>query len=359
MRKLVSFSILCFIANLTFAQRSDGSGNIVFADQQNVERIASGSLGSVKSSPSSIINVIPCPTSSVSELAFDGEYLWVSGSSEIQLFQISPIDGSVIRTIPTTVNKPYGLTFDGTDLWLTDNTNKTIQRIDTANGNILQSIPTPGISNTSYPGGLAWDGQDIWHNDMMATNVNPDDSTFKINTSGQRLEAHHAYGTYAQGLTWDGQYLWSTDNGVDKIYRIDVSTFSVIDTIDAPGGDYPNGLTFDGQYLWVANNSSDSIYQIDFGFIPSGIGDVNSTLGQLSIYPNPSTGVFFFNWDQNNSAEDISIAVFDPIGKAILTKRLTSMNPTVIDLQEYGAGVYFYTLFNNESRMGSGTLIKE
>lgn len=358
MKKLVSFSILCFIANLTIAQRSDGSGNIVIVDHQNVERIASGALGSERSSPANVINVIPSPSPNVGDIAFDGEYLWTQGSSLNQLSQISPMTGAVIRSIPINIQRPRGLTFDGTDLWLSDHLNHIIERVDTANGNTLQSFPTPAISNTSYPGGLAWDGLDLWHNDMMGSNVNPDDSTFKISTSGQRLEAHHAYGTYTQGLTWDGQYLWSSDNGVGEIYRIDVSTFTVIDTIDAPGGDFPNGLAFDGQYLWVANNESDSIYQVDFGFV-SGIDDLNSTLGQLSIYPNPSTGMFFLKWDQNNSAEDISVTVFDPMGKVILTKRLTGVNPTVLDLQEYGAGVYFYTLFNNEGRVGSGTLIKE
>jgi len=359
MKKLVSFSILCFIANLTFAQRIDGTGNTIIADHQDVELMAPGPLGSEKSSPANIINVIPSPAASVGDIAFDGEYLWVEGYNEYELYQISPIDGAVIRSIPTTVQRPHGLTFDGTDLWLSDGDNKIIQRIDTANGTVLQSFPAPGISNTSYPGGLAWDGQDLWHNDMMATNINPNDSTFKINTSGQRLEAYHAHGTYAQGLTWDGQYLWSSDNGSDEIYKIDVSTFTVIDTIDAPGGDFPNGLAFDGQYLWVANNSSDSIYQIDFGIIPSGIGDLNSSLGQLSVYPNPSTGTFFLKWDQNNSAEDISVMVFDPVGKMILTKRLTGMNTTMVDLHEYGSGVFFYTLFNKKGRIGSGKLIKE
>ncbi|NRA11331.1 MAG: hypothetical protein HRT57_05175, partial [Crocinitomicaceae bacterium] len=253
-----------------------------------------------------IINVIPSPNQStnIQDIAFDGTYLWVEGVDEYFIHQISPVDGSIVKSIPTSVQKPYGLTFDGACLWLADNQNKIIQRIDTANGNVLQSFPTPVLPNNSYPGGLAWDGQNLWHNDML---LSANDSTYKLNATGQVIQSYQGFGTYSQGLTWDGQYLWSTDNPSREIYKIDVATFSVMDTINAPGGQYPNGLAFDGQYLWVANNDADSIYQIDVGLMPTGNFNLKPTQNKFTIYPNPTSGNFSVDLGETYNAVTISI----------------------------------------------------
>lgn len=292
-----------------------------------------------------VINVIPSPnlsTSSINDIAFDGEYLWVEGYNEYFLHQISPIDGSIINSIPTSVQRPYGLTFDGTNLWLADADNKIIQRIDTANGDVLQSFPTPAVSSTSYPGGLAWDGENLWHNDMMGILGNPDDSTYKLNTAGEILQSYHAFGTYTEGLAWDGQYLWSTDNINGEIYKIDVSTFTVVDTIDAPGGAYPNGLTFDGQYLWLANNSSDSLYQIDIDYFASGVNNLTPTQNELTIYPNPASNEITIISEQiviNN------INIININGKSV---KSFNQNKRKINVADLANGIYFIQFYTDE-----------
>ncbi len=359
MKKIISVLIFCAVTNLTFAQKLDESGNIISSRYENLKQITSISLKSTKAVAPNIISVIPSPTSTPCDIAFDGKYLWIEGFNELQIYQISPINGSIIKTIPSNVHRPYGLTFDGTYLWLADTDNKIIQQIDTSNGNVIQFFPTPAISSSSYPGGLAWDGQNLWHNDAMELNFNPNDSTYKVNTSGQIIQSYHAFGKSAIGLTWDGQYLWSSNNKTNEIYKIDVAAFSVIDTIDAPGGQYPNGLAFDGQYLWVANSDADSIYQLDIDFVPSRVSNLTSTLNQLSIYPNPSTGIFVLKWNHNSVAEDLSIIVSDPMGKAIIRERFTSISPIIVDLDKYKSGVFFYTIFNKKGTVESGKLIKE
>lgn len=239
-----------------------------------------------------IINVIPSPIQStyLGDIAFDGEYLWVEGYDEFLLYQISPVDGSIIRSIPSTVVRPYGLAFDGNALWLADNDNRLIHQIDTADGAILQTYSTPSSSVTSYPNGLAWDGNNLWHNDPngpMTTATG--DSSFYITTNGSVLQSHQAKGQYPTGLAFDGQYLWSSDNDRRELYKIDASTFTVLDTIDAPGGNFPNGLAFDGQYLWVANNDSDSIYQLRIGVSIKDVDEHPLTAHQFTLYPNPAS----------------------------------------------------------------------
>jgi len=267
-----------------------------------------------------IINEIPSPTSSVIDIAFDGNYLWVAGVNDLVFYQISPVDGSVKKTIPTGVSAPYGLTFDGNNLWVADNPNFLIMQVDTANGNVISSFPTPG-SAPSYPAGLAWDGNRIWHNDAETPgNGTPGDTTYEINTTGGVVRAFKAVGDLATGLTFDGQYIWSCENTFDSIFKVDTATFSIIESYEAPGGTYPNGLAWDGQYLWVSNNASDSLYQLDIGapcsspvsnftysdslltvsFLDSssgalnllwyfGDGDTSSVQNPLYTYSNPGT----------------------------------------------------------------------
>ncbi|MFT4526524.1 MAG: DNA-binding beta-propeller fold protein YncE [Bacteroidia bacterium] len=177
---------------------------------------------------------------------------------------------------------------------------------------------------------MAWDGNDLWHNDTEGPfGYEPNDSTFKINTSGDVLQRYQAIGGCPSGLAFDGQYLWSSENINDEIHKIDVSTFLVIETIAAPG-DYPNGLAFDGQYLWVSDNGTDSIYQIDIGFTPTGVHDVTPMLNEPTIYPNPSIGIFTINVpDQTN----IQASVFDAL--VSLLQPLTRQELLTLTLVKY------------------------
>ena len=90
-----------------------------------------------------ILNSFPAPTTQCGDLAFDGQYLWIGGQNEYELFQISTIDGQIIKTIPTLIKDPYGLTFDGSNLWVADTQFDSIKKIDPLNGNIISSFPAP------------------------------------------------------------------------------------------------------------------------------------------------------------------------------------------------------------------------
>lgn len=307
---------------------------------------------------SQVIHVIPSPTQSTQDIAFDGEYLWVEGYNEFFLHQISLIDGSIIRSIPTNVERPYGLTFDGNYLWLADNDNKIIQKIDTSNGDVIQTFPTPADTNQSYPTGLAWDGENIWNNDTQGPQADaPGDSTFLIDTNGAILQSYDAKGAYPTGLAFDGQYLWSTDNISGEIYKIDVTTFMAIDTIPAPGGLYPNGLAFDGEYLWVSNNSRDSIYQIDLDPVTSVFNNSIISSNQFTVQPNPSSGRFIFKRD--NDKGNFSIIIHNIKGQIILNKDFTNSSSAVIELDEFNSNLFFYTILFKDGTVESGKLIKE
>ena len=298
------------------------------------------------SGPAKIIKTIPSPSKfgSITELAFDGKHLWVAGYNEMVLRQVSIEDGRTIRTIPTTIQRLYGLTFDGKHLWLADADNLIMQQIDTITGKVLQTVRTPGKKSNSYPAGLAWDGTNLWSCDTKGPSWTVSgDQTFKLTAEGKLIEARQSPSTYPSGLTFDGQYLWTTDNGIDKILKLDPNTMEVLRTIDAPGGDYPNGLAFDGQYIWVSNNDSDSIYQIDIGIVRdvpindpiAAIIDVKEVIDNnevdpetpdriitsipearnLLLYPNPTDG--YVTVDLGEELENVTVIQRDMQGKIV------------------------------------------
>ncbi len=326
----------CF--NASSQVNNDATGNPAGDNAYiNISKSPQEKIKSITDSPI-IIKRIPSPTSAPCDIAYDGQDLWVEGFGNYMLYKISPVDGSIIKTIPTNIYRPYGLDFGNGYLWVADADNNLIQQVDTSNGNVVASFPTPCTSVSSYPSGLAWDGQNLWNNDEMGTNSNPNDSTYKINTTGQIIQSHHAFGTAVTGLAWDGQYLWSTDNGNLKIYKINVSSFTVIDTINAPGGDYPNGLAFDGQYLWVSNNYTDSLYQIDISHTNNGLFHYSLTnSSDFFVYPNPASDEITINL--SNSKVGIPYYITDQTGRQILTGKLNNKT-TIININNLAEGVY-------------------
>ena len=273
---ILFLSLLAFSFNLFSQNQLNGQGTQIILNQSGdpvevsdleVEQVLNESnnnlLISTIATVPTILNAIPGPTSSISELAFDGEHLWVSGYATYQLHKVSTVDGSILKSIPTSITRPYGLTFDGTDLWVADAQGLVIQKVDTANGTVLTTLQSPGRV-INGPHGLAWDGNDFWHTDTKGNFATaPNDSIFKFSTDSTVLVGRQAIGSFPTGLAFDGTYLWSSDNPSGEISKIDTATFAVIETILAPGGSWPNGLTFDGQYLWVGNNDSDSLYKVD------------------------------------------------------------------------------------------------
>lgn len=297
-----------------------------------------------------IIHRIPSPSSITTDIAFDGVDLWVGGYANYLLYKISTVDGSVLKTIPTNILKPYGLEFFNGFLWVADADNKLIQQVDTANGNIISSFFTPSASISSYPTGLAWDGQYLWNNDPMETSPNSNDSVYQITTNGQIIQSHHAYGTYVSGLAFDGQYLWSSNNPSLEIYKIDLLSFTVVDTINAPNS-FPNGLAFDGQYLWVACNSiggSDSIYQIDISNTIVGLSENILTKPlKFLIYPNPSTSEITL--ELFNIIVGSTYSITDQTGRQIMTGK-TNDKTTIIDINQLAEGIYLLQVGEREKQ---------
>ena len=101
---------------------------------------------------------------------------------------------------------------------------------------------------------LAWDGQYIWYGNAYETNY-----LYKINPLTSYVDSIPTINS-AWGIEFDGQYLWTSNNGYDKIFKVDPTTGSNI-TESVSMGAWIESIAWDGQYLWCWSDNEGTIYK--------------------------------------------------------------------------------------------------
>lgn len=141
------------------------------------------------------------------------------------------------------------------------------------------------------------------------------------------------YKQYLSGSTIDNStdiYYYSANS---NLYGIDINSGVVV-------YDHYFG---DGQFLFLESASSFDCTVLEVE---------ENTLLQIDVFPNPSSGVFYFNLTEFG---DSHLLIKDIKGRLILSKHLTQ-NDATVDMNEFTRGVYFYEL-SNGSKMYFGKLI--
>jgi hypothetical protein len=78
----------------------------------------------------------------------------------------------------------------------------------------------------------------------------------------------------------------------------------------------------------------------------------------FKIYPNPSVGVFYyeFNADENNN-QDATLTVLNMLGEVIVTGTINTNNPKgMIDLSTMPNGIYFISIYNARKQLFNSKL---
>ena len=198
-----------------------------------------------------IVSSLPSPPFPT-DLAWDGEYLWVAENDLDKIYQINSSTGVVIHSFNAPGSEPSGLTWDGLYLWCADWNNNIIYQINSSTGAVVYSFNSPG----PRPTGLAWDGQYLWNADNALGTI------YKINASiGAVVASFDSPSIYPKGLAWDGQFLWVSIIPEAKIYAIDPSNGVVVDSLPDPGG-YTAGLAWDGHFLWESDHLAHNVNKL-------------------------------------------------------------------------------------------------
>jgi len=203
--------------------------------------------------PGHILEVFPAPSENPSDLAWDGEALWVADWREGKLYRVSPADGAVLGEMDAPGYKPEGLAWAGGRLFVCDGAAAKVFKLDPATGEVEASYETPGRS----PKGLAYDGSSLWLGD------DSDDQIYElIPDDGTILSYFKAPSAHITSLAWDGYYLWVSDRIKDELYMETTKDGLVLGSIASPG-EFPNGMAFGGGKLWVADFETQNIYGLE------------------------------------------------------------------------------------------------
>ena len=131
---------------------------------------------------------------------------------------------------------------------------------------------------------------------------------------------------------------------IDSKYTI-YSTGSFNGTTDFDPGKGNYNISAFGQDVFVYK-----LAQLNVGI---GTNDVG---GSMSVYPNPSSGVFYLNLSENT--DNSRIEVFDARGTRIRTQ-LARENYNLIDLEDQPNGFYSVLIINNNGVLASQKIIKQ
>jgi hypothetical protein len=164
-------------------------------------------------------------TNDLNGVTWDGSTYWTSNSSVDEIYQWNT-SGSLLDTLSTEVSDPAELAWDGTNLWVSSQLNEdTLYQVDPSDGTIITSIPSP--------------------------------------VSGS--------GVFIRALEWIDSHLWvfgdqETGAGTDfRVWKVDPSDGSIVDSFDANVIGFPGGMTYDGTWLWIADTDDDLLYAFSIG----------------------------------------------------------------------------------------------
>ncbi len=105
---------------------------------------------------------------------------------------------------------------------------------------------------------------------------------------------------------------------------------------------YELEINFTSQKI-IAATYGRGIWESPITTIALGIKNPINTLGTISLYPNPTTGIFNLDINSTNGATKVKIEVFNLLGEKIysVSDDFTKSQQYQIDLSKYCNGVYF------------------
>lgn len=359
MKQIVTLLAL-FISSFTLqAQQVDFMGfpSEVQSDQIN-QVYSSRQVDGINSVD--IVKAFPSPVSYTSDVAFDGELLWVTGYGAYKLFGLDPEDGSVVETIDIDFVRPYGMTYSNGNLFVVNNDDKVIVQIDRETGLVLNSFSIE--QEETYPTGLEIIDGTFWFNDPRGPYPSTeDDQTVKFNPVENSFEDYTAVGEYPSAIAFDGNYLWSIDNVTQTIHQIEKGTLQSVRVFETPGGIYPNGLTFDGEFMWISNNDSDSIYQIRLADEVTAVHENFNNETALTIFPSVANEVLNINLGSLD-ADEVNIECFNMQGQHIASVSKQDMQNNTLTWgipSELANGVYICSVQTLSENISKKFIVKK
>jgi len=204
---------------------------------------------------------------------------------------------------------------------------------------------------------------------------------FGVDTDGTNFKAIHNFvntdGAYSNNpltlvgntlygmSTYGGSYLQYNEYGYGTIFSIDTSgsAFTTIFNFNLTSGANPyGGLSVIGDSLYGMTtdggfNGSGEIFASAI-VSPTSIQNIAAVNSQLSVYPNPSNGLFQLKITNYELGATNLVEVYNMLGEKIYTQTNIENSTFNIDLGNQANGVYMYrVLTTNGNMVGEGKVV--
>jgi hypothetical protein len=234
----------------------------------------------------------------------DGKYWLSSSSSSAGLGLLNAVDanGSQVSTINITypgMQESQGLAFDGTNFWYVDRKTARSDIFKVApDGTVLDSMTTSQLFGSSkYLGGAGWDGTHLW---ISVYYPNNDAALYRIDVNTKTVvDTIPTYGTQPQGITFKGDTLFyvmdDNDGDDERVYAVELATEDTLFSFHVPdqSSQSPRGLAWDGTYFWLlaepvgGSINERQLFKYDLG--GTGTPGINVPITNVN-FPNTTVG---------------------------------------------------------------------
>lgn len=200
--------------------------------------------------------------------------------------------------------------------------------------------------------GITWGGGYYWLSDNGA------DKIHKMNSNYEIIESYNAPDSVPNGITWGDGFLWLSGASSNKIYKINPSNMTVISSIPSPEYD-PQGLAWYDNSLWVTCGSSTTIKKLN-----------PSTGAVLNTIIIPISEVRGFTFDNNGNIwvlnyDKRKVYKFNPNTSTFLVDFYSNPGPADIELNDDGTltimheGSTSYLIKYYDLQIGARTLLPQ
>lgn len=185
---------------------------------------------------------------SPSDVAFDGQHVWVANLNGSSLTKLRASDGLLEGTFALG-SAPYALAFDGAYVWTANFFGNSVTKVRASDGATFGPYAVG-----SGPRALAFDGAAVW---VANTNAN---TVSKLRASDGFLLGSFATGTSPIAIAFDGIQLWVANSSGGSVTRLRASDGANLGTVAV--GASPRAVCFDGTHVWVANFGGNSVTKL-------------------------------------------------------------------------------------------------
>jgi len=236
-----------------------------------------------------------------------------------------------------------------TDNWITDSSFGGIARFAAAGFTIGQTIYIgTGINDSLY-------FSDFW-------SFNPSTHTWTQEADFGGTARFGAVGFCLNGFGYMG-----LGNDLNTSYRQDfwlydpnANLWTFVAHFPGTGRKYAVAFTIHDSVAYVGTGIDATGNTADFwqfaNDTTAGINTIKSPLTSVSIYPNPSNGIFQFDYDLG-SISNTDLIIYDETGKQVSNYQLLSNQSNItIDQSSLRDGIYYYSIMNNNKTLNTGKI---